>query len=203
MKFYVDFDDCLCETGRCFSRLASELFGKDVPYEKMRYFNLQKAFSLTDEQFDRLLVEGHKPEVLLSFQETPGASAALREWIGKGHEVSVITGRPCSSFESSRAWLDQHGLQDIRLYFLDKYGRENAVKTNDFSLSLDDFYTMEFDCAVEDSTLAFRYFSHLPNLQVLVFDRPWNRDCEFPSANYHRCCTWEGIRKIINQEWSW
>ena len=48
MNIYVDFDDCLCETGRAFAGLAAELFGKNVPYEEMRDFNLQKAFDLTD-----------------------------------------------------------------------------------------------------------------------------------------------------------
>ena len=75
MRFYVDFDDCLCESGRAFARLAHELFGKDVPYEEMRHFNLREAFDLTDEQYERLLIEGHEPDVLLSIEETSGASA--------------------------------------------------------------------------------------------------------------------------------
>ena len=67
MKIYVDFDDCLSESAKDFSDLAAELFGILVPYEKIRFFNLQKAFSLTDEQYARLLAEGHKPERLLSY----------------------------------------------------------------------------------------------------------------------------------------
>ena len=51
MRIYVDFDDCLSESARGFSDLAAELFGVHVPYEEMRFFNLQKAFSLTDEQY--------------------------------------------------------------------------------------------------------------------------------------------------------
>ena len=43
MKIYVDYDDCLCETARSFSRLAVEMFGKHVPYEKIRYFDLEKV----------------------------------------------------------------------------------------------------------------------------------------------------------------
>ena len=73
MNIYVDFDDCLCETGRAFSKLAAEMFGIEIPYENMRFFNLQQAFDLSDEQYDRLLVRGHEPEMLLSFEETPGA----------------------------------------------------------------------------------------------------------------------------------
>ena len=29
MHIYVDFDDCLCETARAFSKLAPEMFNKD------------------------------------------------------------------------------------------------------------------------------------------------------------------------------
>ena len=48
MNIYVDFDDCLSESARGFSDLAAELCGVHVPYEEMRFFNLQKAFSLTE-----------------------------------------------------------------------------------------------------------------------------------------------------------
>ena len=55
MNMYVDFDDCLCETARYFSKLAAELYGVDVPYEKITYFNLQKSFSLTEEQYEKMM----------------------------------------------------------------------------------------------------------------------------------------------------
>ena len=67
MNIYVDFDDCLCETARYFSILAAQMFGLDIPYEKIKYFNLQQSFSLTDEQYDDMMIQGHKPEVLLSY----------------------------------------------------------------------------------------------------------------------------------------
>lgn len=200
MRIYVDFDDCLCETGRYFAGLAADLFGKNVPYEQMRHFNLQEAFDLNEEQYELLLVKGHEPEALLSFEETPGASKVINEWIGKGHEVSVITGRPYRTYDLSRTWLDRHGLQDVRLYCLDKYGRDNFVKDSDFSLEPDDYYRMEFDLAVEDSPLAFRFFDHLPELRVMVFDRPWNREAVFPNGNYRRIYDWESIKKAVEDE---
>ena len=196
MNIYVDYDDCLCETGKYFADLASELFGKDIPYEDMRYFNLQKAFDLTDEQYDRLLVKGHEPEALLAFGETPGASEVINEWIGKGYDVSIITGRPYSTYEISRQWLDMHGMGNVRLYCLDKYGRENFIKNSGFSLQPEDFFKMKFDYAVEDSPVAFRFFDHLPDLRVMVFDRPWNRTADFPNGNYRRCYDWESIRRL-------
>ncbi|SDJ08012.1 hypothetical protein SAMN04487760_102154 [Lachnospiraceae bacterium G41] len=197
MNIYVDFDDCLCETARAFSDIALEMFNIDVPYEKMRYFNLQMAFGLDDEQYDALLRKGHEPEVLLGFDETPGAVAVLNEWIEKGNNVSIITGRPFGSFEPSREWLDEHGLKNVKLYCLDKYGRENFMKNSDFSLKLEDYYKMKFDVAVEDSPTAFKFFNHLPDIKVMVFDRPWNKDAELPGENFIRCFDWESIRERV------
>ena len=66
MQIYVDFDDCLCETGRAFSKLAAELFGKNVPYRNMSFFEMDKTFGLNDAQYEQLMIRGHRPEVLLS-----------------------------------------------------------------------------------------------------------------------------------------
>ena len=195
MQIYVDFDDCLCETARYYSKLAAEMFGKDVPYEKIRFFELNKTFGLNDDQYERFMIRGHEPEVLLSYDETPGASAVINEWINCGHQVSVITGRPFSAYEPSRKWLDNHGLQKAGLYCFNKYGRDSYTKNSDFSLELDDFRKMKFDFAVEDSPKAFPFFEHLSDLRVMVFDRPWNWECEFPNERYTRCFDWETIRR--------
>ena len=199
MKIYVDFDDCLCETGRAFAALAAELFDRDVPYEAMRFFELDRSFDLDEAQFERRMIRGHEPQALLAYEETPGASAVINEWIAGGHEVSIITGRPFSAYGPSREWLDAHGLQRARLYCLNKYGRDGFIRDSDFSLKLEDYYSMRFDFAVEDSPRAFRFFDHLPQLRVLVFDRPWNRECALPNGHYTRCFDWEDIRRRVAQ----
>jgi len=198
MKIYIDYDDCLCETARAFTGIAERLFGKKVPYEEVQFFNLQDSFKLTDDEYKQLMIEGHLPEVLLSFEETPGASKVINEWIDKGYEVDIITGRPYSSYEISRIWLDKHGLDRVRLLCLNKYGRDGLFKTSDFNLELEDYYRMKFDYAIEDSPMAFSFFDHLPELKVMVYDRPWNRECKLPNSNYFRCPDWEYIRgKVI------
>ncbi len=197
MKIYVDYDDCLCETARAFTEIAARLFGKNVPYEKVQFFNLQDSFQLNDEEYEQLMTEGHRPEILLSYEETPGASQTLNEWMDQGHEIFIITGRPYSSFEASRRWLDEHGLEKVNLYFLNKYGRDSFIKNSDFNLELEDYYKMHFDYAIEDSPKAFRFFEHLSELKVMVYDRPWNQTCELPGTNYRRCMNWEEIKSAI------
>ena len=197
MRIYVDFDDCLCETGMALSKLALEMFHKHVPYDRMQYFELDRSFDLDAEQYERLMLRAHEPEMLLSYAATPGAAETINEWISRGHEVSIITGRPSSVYEPSRIWLDEHGLQNVRLYCLNKYGRDHFINNSNSTLELEDYYRMKFDYAVEDSPKAFRFFEHLPELKVLVFDRPWNRECAFPNRNYQRCADWESIRRIV------
>lgn len=194
MKIYVDFDDCLCETARYYVRLAAEMFASRVAYEDFLFFDMAKTFSLSDEQFERFMIRGHTPEVLLSLEETPGASSVLNEWLAAGHEVSVITGRPFSAYEASRGWLDHHGLRKVPLFCFNKYGRDAFIKNSHFSLEPEDYRKMKFDFAVEDSPKAFPFFAHLPDLRVCVFDRPWNRDCVFPGENYARCFSWQEVR---------
>lgn len=196
MNIYVDFDDCLCETALEFTRIAARLFGRNVPYEEVRFFNLQKSFDLNEEEYQQLMEEGHRDKILLGYEETPNASKVLNELMDAGHEVSIITGRPDMTYEVSRRWLDEHELQRAKLYFLNKYGRDTFYQTGSYNLELEDFYKMHFDYAVEDSPLAFQYLDHFPELKVMVFDRPWNQECELKD-NYYRCSDWNYIREQI------
>ena len=196
-NIYVDFDDCLCETARYFSQLVAKLYGLDVPYEKIKNFNLRKSFSLTEEKFEKMMIKAHEPEELLSYEETPGAVKTVNEWINEGHNVKIITGRPSSAFDASRKWLNQHGLERTDLFCLNKYGRSNFIKGSKFTLELEDYYKMSFDFAVEDSPAAFKFFNHLENLKVLVFDRPWNQEAELQETKFKRCFDWNMIRESV------
>ena len=196
MNIYVDFDDCLSETAEHLSFLITDLFGKRIPYEDIKYFDLKKSFSLTNEQYEHMMIEAHKPESLLSYEETPGACDTVNGWLDRGHDVFVITGRPYSAYEASREWLNLHGLERVKLYCLNKYGRDSFIKNSEFSLEIEDYLKMHFDLAVEDSPSAFKFFDHMPQLKVAVYDRPWNRVCPLPGDNYVRCYDWETIRNI-------
>ena len=98
MNIYVDFDDCLCETARHFSGLVKEMFNLDIPYEQIHYFNLQKSFDLTDQQYDEMMIKAHQPEILLSYDETPGASKTINSWLwaDRKRSPSTILRRRCS-----------------------------------------------------------------------------------------------------------
>ena len=73
MNIYIDFDDCLCETARNFTTIVKNLFDMDFPYEDIKFFDLKRTFSLDDAQYQEMMRQAHRPEVLLSYQETLGA----------------------------------------------------------------------------------------------------------------------------------
>ena len=65
-------------------------------------------------------------------------------------------------------------------------------------MTMEEYYQLKFDVAIEDSPLAFRFFDHLPEMKVLVFDRPWNRSERLPGTNYTRCTDWDTIKKMVD-----
>ena len=172
MKIYIDFDDVICETAKYFTKIAKELFDIDVPYQQVQFFNLQKTFDLNDAQYDELMKAGHLPENLLSYEETKGASETINKWLDEGHEVSIITGRPFDSYEPSRQWLDEHNLERVPMFCVDKYGRETFNQDCTYNLTLEGLYGMSFDLAIEDSPAAFEHVMHFEGCKVAVFDRP-------------------------------
>lgn len=199
MNIYIDFDDVICETGRSFADLSKRMFGAQVPYEEMEFFDMQKTFNLTDEQYEAMMIEGHLPETLLAYPETPGASETINRWVEAGHVVSIITGRPFSAFEPSRQWLDNHNLDSVKLVCVNKYGADCFIRNSSFSINLEDFYKMHFDFAVEDSPIAFTHLLHFPECRVAVFNRPWNKKAEFPNEKYKRCFSWDDVDKMLKE----
>lgn len=197
MKIYIDFDDVICETALYFTKLAKELFGIELPYSEVQFFNLKKSFNLNDEQYDELMKAGHIPENLLAYAETPGASKTINKWIDAGAEVYVITGRPFDAYEPSRRWLDEHGLDRVPLKCVDKYGRENFNEGCTYSMTLDELYDMTFDLAIEDSPAAFEHVMHFENCKIAVFNRPWNKSAILPDERFVRCDSWDSIDKLM------
>lgn len=199
MKVYIDFDDVICETAKAFTRIANELFGIELPYQQVQFFNLKKSFNLNDEQYDELMRVGHIPEQLLGYIETPGASRVINKWIDEGHEIYVITGRPFDAYEPSRKWLDDHNLERAPLLCVDKYGRETFNQDCTYNLTLEKLYKMQFDFAIEDSPNAFKHVLHFDKCKIAVFNRPWNINVELPNDMFVRCEDWDAIDRLFEE----
>lgn len=198
MNIYIDFDDVICETARHFTKIAKEMFGIDLPYQEVQFFNLKKTFGLDDEQYDEMMKAGHLPDALLAYEETQDASRIISKWAEAGHDIKIITGRPFSAYEPSRKWLDSHNLENIPLFCVDKYGREIFKEECTFSMTLEQLYSLSFDFAVEDSPAAFEHILHFKGCKTAVFDRPWNHNIVLPNDTFRRCANWQEIDRLFD-----
>ena len=199
MRVYVDFDDVLSETAWSLSRLVGELFGRDVPYDQIRVFNLQVAFSLSDGEIAELMRRAHEDAFLAGMPAVPGAVEGVRALCRAGHALTVVTGRPDFSYKGSVAWLERFGLADLPLLHVDKYGRAASaprVAGQPETLSAADLERLAFDVAIDDSPEALALLAGMPGCRVFAYDRPWNRS--YPLAgNMERVTGWNGIVERI------
>jgi len=198
MRIYVDFDDVLCETARALSVLAREMFGRDVPYEDIQFFNLQQSFSLSDAQLDQLMERAHEDCFLESLEATPDGGDAIRALESAGHEVIIVTGRQSVCHAGSVAWLRKYGLAHLEIVYVDKYGRAPAETPDNVPpmLSVDAFNQLHFDIAIDDSPNALDLLAPRTDCHTIIFDRPWNR--LYPlSPSMRRAASWTEVLEVI------
>ena len=119
-----------------------------------------------------------------------GLAVEQKEFIAEGlNEVGL-----------SRKWLDEHHLERVPLFCVDKYGRETAKQDYKYNMTLEELYNMTFDFAVEDSPAAFEHVIHFDNCRTAVFDRPWNSRAELPNDRFVRCKDWQEIDRVFEIE---
>ena len=195
MKIYVDFDDVLSETALALSELLPELFGKRVAYEDIHAFNLRDSFHLTEPEYRRLMVKGHESDFLESIAPTPNGCETLRAWLDKGWEPVVVTGRPASSHEASRAWLARYGLSDIPLVHVDKYNRNLGTPSSVPTYSFPQLHDMKFALAIDDAPPALTLLNDSKLCPAIIFNRPWNKTYSHDGAQ--RVADWKALNAVV------
>lgn len=197
MRIYCDMDDILCETAVSLCDLAFRLFGKRVAYEDVRDFNLQKTFSLTNEEFRRFMDVAHASENILAYDPTPGALAGFEALTRAGHAVEIVTGRPAFTHPATRAWLDREGFGDYSVTYVDKYNRPQPVDPScPRAVPLAEFMKRHYDVAIDDSPVILPTLAQWMDTRIVVFDRPWNRDFAL-APNMTRVRGWRGLVDLI------
>lgn len=85
------------------------------------------------------------------------------------------------------------------MFCVDKYGRESFNQACTYNLTLEQLYGMNFDLAIEDSPAAFEHVMHFEGCKVAVFDRPWNKETEFPNDQFVRCESWKVLERLVEE----
>jgi hypothetical protein len=135
----------------------------------------------------------HEPEVLLGFHVVDGAVAVLDAWRQARHTVCVVTGRPPTTEQATRRWLEQHGVAHATLSFVDKYGSHGPLYGL-ASVGLETLAQAHYSFAVEDSLAMARFLAEC-GTPVALLTRPWNAGTEVPGA--HRCADWTEVERCF------
>lgn len=202
MKIYVDFDDVLCETAATLAELAAEIFDRHVDYRDIRVFDLQKVFSLTDDEMKLFRKLSHATSVLAGYPETTGAAAGIRALRDAGHEVDIATGRPAFAHKGTERWLEAHGLSDFNVLYVDKYGRTKDYPANPgdpATVTMDELRARGYDYCVDDSPSVLPALAEWTDTRVMVFDRPWNREFRL-APNMTRVMGWRELVEKLNNK---
>ena len=191
---YVDLDYVLCQTARYFLAIVERDFGKQVTYEQLTNFDIGTSCGLRADERDELYRIVHEPDELMKMAPINEAIASLTQWANAGYEIDIVTGRPPTTYESSRAWLAQHGVPHHSFTMVDKYLR--FVTENTIAIRLDELASRQYCWAVEDSLPMAEYLAGQMKVPVALIDCPWNRtDTELARVSrYHH---WRAIAEAL------
>jgi uncharacterized HAD superfamily protein len=191
---YVDLDDVLCQTARHFLVIIEREFGKRVAYEELTDFDVGNSCGLREMESELLYRIVHRPEELMQMAPIVEAIATVNQWAGAGYEIAIVTGRPPTSFEDSRAWLQQHRVAYHSFTMVDKYARFQTANTP--AISLQELAMRQYCWAVEDSLPMAEFLASQMALPVALVDCPWNRSAR-DHANVSRHTDWPTIARSM------
>ncbi len=197
-RIYIDIDDVLSQTIAQLNDLLHHHHDRRVPYEEVTHFDLGVSFGLADNEVERFLEIAHQPEAIRTIAIVDGAVSALSGWTRAGYEIHLLTGRPPSTEEATRHWLETHGVPHVQLDFVDKYGRAKTwSEEGPRPLPLEELASMEFCLAVEDSLEVATFLATELEVDVALMDHPWNRDTRRLSERVQqrivRCSGWKEV----------
>ena len=193
LNYYVDIDDVLSETTRALARLANTRFGKAAAFEAMTVFDLSISLGLDADEFPGFMAAAHEPDFLLGLEPIHGARETLEDWRHRGIKISVVTGRPPECWEPTQQWLETQGFPFDELEFVDKYARFDDPRATTPA----DLVDRGYHAVIEDADSMADYLALHTEAQVLLFDRPWNRESAAEANGAQRVYDWAEIRRSI------
>ena len=120
----------------------------------------------------------------------------VADWLDRGYQVLIVTGRPPETREVTLEWLRRRAVPYSRFHFLDKYSDyyQGAHGTSEGALGLADLGALDLCFAVEDFPGTTEYLARSLVVPVALFDRPWNGALEIDGQPIFRCRDWREIR---------
>lgn len=170
MRIGVDFDDVLIDMNGALMRFHNETFGTNYSIRELQTFDLEKIWNCTRLEMTermRLFYRTHDPRAVTPIQ---GAVEILNR-LKADHSLFIITGRPHSVEEKTRATMAHHYPGIFKeVHFTNFFAERTAAKTKaqfcrelGIELFIDDHHGWSHQIAEA-------------GIDALLFDAPWNQE---------------------------
>lgn len=196
---YIDMDDVVADTGVLLADYANRCFNTNYTVNDMTDFDLKVSFKLSDDDYYTFMTGFHH-NCLVDIAPIDGAVDTIKKWNRLGYDPAIVTGRPTYANGYTLQWLKKHGLEDIRVYHVDKYNRLFNKNEDPLITPFNALHDMDVKFAIDDSLTSLNLLTDSKLCPFAVFTRPWNSSFE-ASADAtppsFRASTWAELESLV------
>ena len=159
LKIAVDLDGVLAESMLVWCDRANKEFGTQLNMEDLDSWSSWKRFSISKDDFYRLL-----DETWIDWEQIPPTEAGIADKVRKIEkfgDIDIVTGRSRGTEEAAKSWVENQ-----------KVGYRQFVRVAGWR----DKILLNYDVYIDDAPDLMPLVSHNPTAWAILYDRPWNRD---------------------------
>jgi len=159
LKIAVDLDGVLTESMLVWCDRANKEFGTQLNMEDLDSWSSWKRFSISKDDFYRLL-----DETWIDWEQIPPTEAGIADKVRKIEkfgDIDIVTGRSRGTEEAAKSWVENQ-----------KVGYRQFVRVAGWR----DKILLNYDVYIDDAPDLMPLVSHSPTAWAILYDRPWNRD---------------------------
>lgn len=181
MKIAVDLDGVIWDIMISFVNIYNEEYDKSL-----HVYDVNKWAFFTDEEFNNVY-----PKTLEKIDEYPAIDDNICHYLfllnGK-HDVKILT-HEANPVRVLKKKLESFGIREGFEYLelIKQDFKEHPKKTD-----------IKFDVYIDDCPLMIDDIKNYPDRILLLFEQPWNRDCE-ETSNVIRVKGWKDVMKKIKE----
>jgi uncharacterized HAD superfamily protein len=165
----VDIDGVIVDTVEIYLQYIYKVTGRQFEQKDITEYFFEDCLDIAKEEVTKAVEMMFEEDVWGSIPFYDGALDALKR-IGGEHNLYIITSRPSVAKKTTLAWIQKHGIPAAQTIFTDMDSKLDYIKE----------HGLELDCFIEDRLeFALEVAAEVP--QVLLMDRPWNR--EYDNSN--------------------
>ena len=171
MKIGVDIDEVLAEFIRGYLNFYKCLGGRNILFEEVFDYDFWKVIGVDRSETFHLADLYYGSKYFEDISLVDGAERGIRE-LSKNNELFLVTARPIKIKEKTELFIQKYFSDAVLgiFYSGDVFNsqgnfKSNICKMNEISLIIEDNFNCALDCA-------------RAGIDVLLFDKPWNRNHE-------------------------